>query len=186
MQHGEKIKPEVREFVRKFSNSKPRPALKEIVLEVSKRFGVKISPRSVGRYCEKTSPQQQTNVPLSDPPQIECSNPPDRIDVLTLKSWGIPAKEAPVLLQRWEIHHRNGEHSVCESFNLLKEYLTAKNISFKQAYALTSLRRKALKLGLNNVKKTVDIAVKYRPWENLQNQKVTFEEISIKDNEAPS
>jgi hypothetical protein len=106
-----------------------------------------------------------------------CLAPPDGIDVMTLRSWGVPSKRAAGILFEWRKWHRNRRHDICRVFYSFRDDLTIRNIGFKPAEVALNAAIWATEFHVQSFLRDIEIGRKYRHWENPNNHAEFLKEV---------
>ncbi len=110
-----------------------------------------------------------------------CPAPPDNVDVVILKNWGVPAQKAPEIVFNWRSYHRQGKHDICQLFSHFREDLVTRKIPFNNAEAMLEEGIRANIFHVEKAHQDVDMARAYRPWESIKNRKALFREMQERD-----
>ncbi|AGG08469.1 MULTISPECIES: rubredoxin [Dehalococcoides] len=168
------------QFVINCANRKPKPIRRAIALEVEKEFGVTISERTIGRYCNKANESTDIDQTVSSNVDI-CKASPEGLDTLMLIKWGVPKEAAPDILGDWRKHHERGEHEICNAYGKLKRNLMDREIPYEQANALLEYEKGAIEFDDSETHTSIEIIEALRPWEDSKNTKLAFKEIRRKN-----
>lgn len=164
------------QFVINCANRKPKLIRRAIALEVEKEFGVTISERTIGRYCNEANISAGINQTV-DPGKDICNASPEDLDTLVLTKWGIPKKVALDILGDWRKYHERGEHGICNVYGKLKRNLVDREIPYEQAEALLEYEKRAIEFDDSEAKANIEIIEALRPWEDSNNTRLTLQEI---------
>ena len=86
------------------------------------------------------TPSKERVTPSPEKKSDICLSPPDNINVVTLKSWGVPTGEAREIILSWRSWHRQGRHDICQLFPQFHEDILTRKVPFKTAKAISEFR----------------------------------------------
>ena len=145
-----------------------------------------LNSSAIGKIESEKTEETEHNVPTPDRESIEtttpeksdiCLSPPDNINVVVLKSWGVPIGQAPEIILSWRSWHRRGRHDICQLFPQFHEDILTRKIPFIKAKAILESEIRAKEFHDEKAHQDIDLARVYRPWESIKNQKALFQEI---------
>ena len=117
------------------------------------------------------SPKAVKNA-ISEPEKPrECPASPDNVSVGMLETWGVPAKNAPEVLESGVPFIRHGKHDTCGLYSDLKEDLITHKISFKDAMEQLEARVEAKDLKSEKLLQDAELARQFQPSKSMKNRK---------------
>jgi len=126
---------------------------------------------------EPLSKASKESMPLSpEEKSLVCSAPPDNIDIVVLKSWGVPTKKAGDILNRWCELHRKGTHRMCLAYHTLEDNLKNQKMPFRQAELYLNAELYAREFNLNDALCDLERSRKFRIWERPEYRKAYFKD----------
>jgi hypothetical protein len=126
---------------------------------------------------EPLSKASKESMPLSpEEKSLICLAPPDNIDVVVLKSWGVPTNKAADILYRWCKLHRENSHQMCIAFRTLEDNLKNQKIPFRQAELYLNAELYVREFCNKKDISFFERSRKYRTWERPENLRAFFKE----------
>ena len=157
-------------------NRDPRMVAKKVqqgllVKDESKKEGDEASPLIDTTTVSPKTPEESS----------VCLVPPDDIDVLTIRRWGVPKRKAADILYNWGEYHREGRHEMCQVYPLLEEDMRIRKIPYKEAEILLTSGLVAVEYSPEKRSKWVELNRKYLSWEGNGSRRAFLKETELLD-----
>lgn len=118
-------------------------------------------------------------------PDDACLAPPDDIDVLQLRNWGIPEKRTAEILYSWRQWHRRGRHDICDRFIDFRNDLAGRKVPFQAAKKALDAAILATEFHDEAFLEILEIGRKYRYWEDSEKRAAFLKEVQESSKPSP-